>query len=96
MYAQYGHIVDTSATGYALGTMGAAKGWAMVGERGPELVRFGGGERVVPNSALGSGQTVVVEHHYHGPVVQDRAFLDYMRNLDRNYGRQNGRPAFGG
>jgi SLT domain-containing protein len=33
--------------GYATGTQGAAKGWAWVGERGPELVNFGGGETVL-------------------------------------------------
>jgi SLT domain-containing protein len=33
--------------GYATGTVGAARGWAWVGERGPELVNFGGGETVL-------------------------------------------------
>jgi SLT domain-containing protein len=33
--------------GYATGTDGAARGWAWVGERGPELVNFGGGETVL-------------------------------------------------
>ncbi|MFF1450171.1 transglycosylase SLT domain-containing protein [Streptomyces sp. NPDC058274] len=33
--------------GYATGTAGAAKGWAWVGEEGPELVNFGGGETVL-------------------------------------------------
>lgn len=32
--------------GYASGTFSAARGLAMVGEEGPELVNFGGGERV--------------------------------------------------
>lgn len=31
---------------YAKGTLSAANGWALVGEEGPELVAFGGGERV--------------------------------------------------
>jgi hypothetical protein len=91
-YAQW---LARSPHWYASGTNSAARGWAVVGERGPEIVNFGGGEQVIPNHALG-GQTVVVEHHYHGPVVQDKQFLDYLRNLDRNYGRQNARPAFGG
>jgi hypothetical protein len=34
---------------YALGTSGAASGWAWVGEAGPELVRFRGGETVIPS-----------------------------------------------
>ncbi|MDX3027471.1 phage tail tape measure protein [Streptomyces scabiei] len=33
--------------GYAKGTRGATAGWAWVGELGPELVRFGGGEEVL-------------------------------------------------
>lgn len=33
--------------GYARGTRGAAPGWAWVGELGPELVNFGGGEQVL-------------------------------------------------
>lgn len=38
------------AMGYAGGSKGAAPGWAQVGEHGRELVRFGGGETVLPNS----------------------------------------------
>jgi SLT domain-containing protein len=37
-----------SGHGYAAGTPSAAPGWAVVGERGPELVKFSGGEQVVP------------------------------------------------
>jgi phage-related protein len=37
---------------YASGTSGAAPGWALVGERGPELVFFNGGETVIPNHEL--------------------------------------------
>lgn len=33
-------------TGYAVGTMNAARGLHLVGEQGPELVNFGGGEQV--------------------------------------------------
>ncbi|MEV0472323.1 transglycosylase SLT domain-containing protein [Streptomyces prunicolor] len=36
----------TKTKGYATGTRSASPGLALVGERGPELVRFGGGERV--------------------------------------------------
>jgi hypothetical protein len=38
--------------GYARGTASARAGVAMVGERGPELVRFKGGEKIVPNHQL--------------------------------------------
>ena len=35
---------------FASGTSSAAPGWAWVGEMGAELVRFGGGETVIPSS----------------------------------------------
>ena len=35
--------------GFADGTLGAPPGWAWVGERGPELMRFRGGEQVMPS-----------------------------------------------
>lgn len=34
--------------GYASGTLNARRGWAKIGERGPELVWLGGGEAVLP------------------------------------------------
>ena len=60
---------------YADGTDNARPGWAVVGERGPELMRMRGGEQVISNenllAALGSrgsaaGQTSIhVEKHMH-------------------------------
>ncbi|MCV9910023.1 hypothetical protein OIV19_20700 [Brucella sp. HL-2] len=38
--------------GFARGTNSAPRGLAVVGEEGPELVRFGGGEQVIPNHKL--------------------------------------------
>lgn len=38
--------------GYAKGTKHAESGWALVGEEGPELVNFNGGEEVVPNQDI--------------------------------------------
>lgn len=35
--------------GYAAGTRSAAPGWSWVGEKGPELMRFRGGEQVMPS-----------------------------------------------
>lgn len=58
--------------GYADGTASARAGVAMVGERGPELVRFRGGEQVVPNHMLGRGannnQPVAANFNF-APVV---------------------------
>jgi SLT domain-containing protein len=39
--------------GYANGTNNATRGWKWVGENGPELMKFRGGEQVVPNGAGG-------------------------------------------
>lgn len=36
----------TTGTGYAMGTENATPGWHLVGENGPEIVYFGGGETV--------------------------------------------------
>jgi len=38
--------------GFAKGTNNAPRGLAVVGENGPELVRFNGGEQVIPNHRL--------------------------------------------
>lgn len=56
--------LNKSVPGYAVGTSSAARGLALVGERGPELVAFGGGERVFTNSQsrgmMGGGRTTNV------------------------------------
>lgn len=47
--------------GYARGTDSARRGLAWVGENGPELVRFRGGEQVIPNHRLaGAGAATYV------------------------------------
>ncbi len=48
-----GGQVGVSTGKYAEGTSGAAKGWALVGEEGPEVVYFHGGETVIPNHKIG-------------------------------------------
>ena len=40
---------------FAAGTNNAPSGMALVGENGPELVRFRGGQQVIPNNMLNSG-----------------------------------------
>lgn len=41
-----GGVLDHLGQGYASGTLNATPGWHMVGEQGPELIRFKGGEQV--------------------------------------------------
>lgn len=54
--------------GYAAGTRRAAPGLAWVGERGPELAYFRGGEAVAPTGAAGA---TVIQKHYHLNVPRD-------------------------
>jgi len=42
--------------GFADGTDNAPPGYAWVGERGPEIIKFRGGEQVVPNHKIGANQ----------------------------------------
>lgn len=49
--AVYGNTVPTGRA-YAMGTPGANSGWAMVGDQGPEMVNFRGGEGVMNNHEL--------------------------------------------
>lgn len=79
------------ARGYATGTQNAVPGWAWVGEEGPELMRFSGGEQVLnarqsaalsaePAGAGGTSQVQVVFNiagNASQETVQDlRAFGD--------------------
>ncbi|MEU5957558.1 transglycosylase SLT domain-containing protein [Streptomyces sp. NPDC047525] len=51
--------------GYASGTLSASPGLAMVGEKGRELVAFGGGERVLDNADTESLLGTKYEIHIH-------------------------------
>lgn len=70
---------------FASGTESAPRGLAMVGERGPELVAFRGGERVfnagqtraMLGGGFGGGMTyVTVNVHVHGSVMTDGDLVD--------------------
>lgn len=47
-----GGLLGGLIPGFARGTNSAPRGLAVVGENGPELVRFSGGEQVIPNHKL--------------------------------------------
>lgn len=66
--------LDAKLRGYAVGTDYAERGLALVGERGPELVNFNGGEQVLTadktnallsRSSGGGGNTITI-----APVIQ--------------------------
>jgi tape measure domain-containing protein len=48
---QVGLVRGVGVRGFARGTSSAPAGLALVGERGPELVQFRGGEKVIPNAS---------------------------------------------
>jgi SLT domain-containing protein len=77
-----------SGHGYALGTASAAAGWAWVGERGPELVRFRGGEQVRPVTA--GGGTVINNFTITLPpgsdAEQGRRIVSYIRSYESGSG----------
>lgn len=88
-----GHPVPMASGGTA------APGWAMVGEKGPELMWMRGGETVIPNDRIrgyadGAG---VIENHNHVYLdgkqiyesVKRQSFNDNFRNGNRKSG---GRP----
>jgi SLT domain-containing protein len=52
-------LLSGSYVGYGAGTASAAPGWAWVGEHGPELMHFRGGEQVVPAGRGGGGDVYI-------------------------------------
>lgn len=67
----------TGIPGYAVGTQSAAPGFALVGENGPELVYFNGGEKVMT-----AEETEAAKHGFSASDLQAVAFsptlLEYM------------------
>jgi tape measure domain-containing protein len=45
---------------YANGTDSASPGWAWTGEKGPELIKFNGGESVIPNDKISGNNVSIV------------------------------------
>lgn len=81
----------TSSVGNASGTTSATAGWAWVGERGPELVNFGGGERVYSNADSMRPSITIVNQ---GTLVGTngmKEFADIMsQEMARKFGLSTG------
>ena len=86
-----------SGKGYAFGTASAGAGWAWVGERGPELVRFRGGEQVYPAMAHPGrrGGGVVIEIRPTGTSEFDRFMASWLQQAVRVTGGGDVQAAFG-
>ena len=81
--------------GFASGTSSAPPGMAWVGERGPELVAFRGGERVFPHgqsmrmAGVGTataGTTIIVHVNGTGTPQDGQAVVDALRTYERRNG----------
>lgn len=88
--------------GFAKGTRNAPRGLAWVGEQGPELVQFRGGERVFParQSAQmvqsgGTGTTIGTQATYNQITVAGLTELDRLLEFQDNM-RRRGRAFNGG
>jgi len=88
--------VMTRPGGYAKGTSGAAKGLAWVGERGPELVNFRGGEDVLSHQqsmAFAAVNGIRLPGYASGTVANAQARVNQRqaeleRAKERHYGVQ--------
>ena len=76
---------------FADGTQSASKGLAIVGEAGPELVRFNGGEQVLntrnTQKALANAGGTTVNQNVTFNNLQDTTAFAMMQQL-KNYNRQ--------
>ncbi|MFE9660311.1 transglycosylase SLT domain-containing protein [Streptomyces sp. NPDC005955] len=75
-------------TGYASGTLSASPGLALVGERGRELVAFGGGERVFDNTeteGILNGRTYEIHVHEARNEPTPQAVLRALRTAETLY-----------
>jgi len=87
----------------ALGTTGAAPGWSWVGENGPELAYFHGGEKVIPSHIatrvatgyaggtgyLGGDVHIYIDGHEVFGAVKSRTYQYNINNGNRD---SSGRP----
>lgn len=75
-------------TGYATGTMSASPGLAMVGEKGREIVAFGGGERVFNNQqteAMLNGKKYEIHVHEARNEPTPQAVMRALRTAEALY-----------
>lgn len=79
-----------SGHGYAFGTNSAARGWAWVGERGPELMHFGGGEQVAPMGGGRGGRAIVVNVTVQGHALASKQDIARTVSDALTYGEKHG------
>ena len=80
---RYGSLAALNRPGgYAEGTLNARRGWNWVGERGPELVKFKGGEQVIPNGAGNVNVQVFIGERELTDIVDVRVTQNNNRMAD--------------
>jgi tape measure domain-containing protein len=85
---------NISVPGFAGGVQNFAGGLALVGERGPELVRLPGGSDVIPSGGFavggnGGGQVMNVTVNVGGSVTAERDLAETIRRELIEIGRNN-------
>ena len=87
--AAWGH--EMAFNWYGTGTNYARRGWSVVGENGPEIVNFKGGETVTPNSRLrGIGDTYVINVNVAGHALASKAEIGRTVNEAIEYSKRHG------
>lgn len=74
---------ETAFNWYGNGTSSARAGLAVVGEHGPEVVSFRGGEQVIPHQVIPGGRgagDVHVHLHTHAPVGSQAELMRWLHN----------------
>ena len=79
---------------YAKGTLSAARGWATVGENGPELLKLRGGEQIKSNrnsrrfiESHRDGERVVLNVDFHGRVDDPNEMINKLNFfVERKFG----------
>ncbi|MFJ8930595.1 hypothetical protein ACIRLA_28805 [Streptomyces sp. NPDC102364] len=87
-YGSRWQSVLSGTTGYATGTLSASPGLAMVGEKGRELVAFGGGERVFNNEeteGILNGKKYEIHVHEARTEPTPQAVLRALRTAEALY-----------
>jgi len=88
---QVGLVRGVGVRGFARGTSSAPAGLALVGERGPELVQFRGGEKVIPNAPTMKrlGTRATVDQELLQPiqlVVDGKVIREVLLKIKRDQG----------
>jgi hypothetical protein len=85
-------VIDPGHYGHAAGAAYVPPGWAAVGEAGPELIKFAGGESVTPNWQAGprgggGGSPAVIHTHVY---IDGHEVFTAVQDQTYEYNRRNG------